>query len=66
MMMIIIINVYLYVNHSVVLIGRPRQRWQEDIMEDLKKMKVKNCKEIAKGRRAWTDLVERAKNQEGL
>jgi hypothetical protein len=23
-------------------IGRPRQRWQEDIMEDLKKMKVKN------------------------
>jgi hypothetical protein len=23
-------------------VGRPRQRWQEDIMEDLKKMKVKN------------------------
>jgi hypothetical protein len=23
-------------------VGRPRQRWQEDVMEDLKKMKVKN------------------------
>jgi len=22
-------------------IGRPRQRWQEDVMEDLKKLKVK-------------------------
>jgi len=28
--------------------GRPRQRWQEDVMEDLKRLKVKNCKEIAK------------------
>jgi hypothetical protein len=22
-------------------VGRPRQRWQEDVMEDLKKLKVK-------------------------
>jgi len=29
-------------------IGRPRQRWQEDVMEDLKKLEVKNWKEIAK------------------
>ena len=26
-------------------VGRPRQRWQEDVMEDLKKLKVKNWKE---------------------
>jgi len=32
-------------------VGRPRQRWQEDVMEDLKKLKVKNWKETAKGRR---------------
>jgi len=24
--------------------GKPRQRWQEDVMEDLKKLKVKNWK----------------------
>jgi len=29
-------------------VRRPRQRWQEDVMEDLKKLKVKNWKEIAK------------------
>jgi len=26
-------------------VGKPRQRWQEDVMEDLKKLKVKNWKE---------------------
>ena len=30
---------------------RPRQRWQEDVMENLKKVKVKNWKETAKDRR---------------
>jgi hypothetical protein len=37
-------------------VGRPRQRWQEDVMEDLKKLKIKNWKEIAKDRRTWRDL----------
>jgi hypothetical protein len=37
--------------------GRPRQRWQEDVMEDLKKSKVKNWKETAKNRRTWRDLT---------
>ena len=40
---------------------RPRQRWQEDVMEDLKKMKVKNWKETAKDRRTGRDLAEKAK-----
>jgi hypothetical protein len=31
-------------------VGRPRQRWQEDVVEDLKKLKVKNWKEAAKDR----------------
>ena len=32
-------------------VGRPRQRWQEDVMVDLKKLKVKNWKETAKGQK---------------
>jgi hypothetical protein len=32
-------------------VGRPRQRWQEDVMEDLGKMKIKNWKETARDRR---------------
>jgi len=47
-------------------VGRPRQRWQEDVMEDLKMLKVKNWKETAKDRRTWRDLVEKAENHKGL
>jgi len=47
-------------------VGRSRQRWQEDVMEDLKKLKVKNWKETAKDRRTWRDLAEKAKTHKGL
>jgi hypothetical protein len=46
-------------------LGRPRQRWQEDVMEDLKKLKVKNWKEISKDTRTWRDLPEKAKTRKG-
>jgi hypothetical protein len=47
-------------------VGRPRQRWQEDVMEDLKKLKIKNWKEAAKDRRTWRDLAEKAKTPKRL
>ena len=47
-------------------LGRPRQRWQEDVMEDLKNLEVKNWKETAKGRRTWTDLAGKVKTHKGL
>ena len=47
-------------------LGRPRKRWQEDVMEDLKKLKVKNWKEVAKDRRTWRDLAEKAETNKGL
>jgi len=47
-------------------VGRPRQRWQEDDMEDLKNLEVKNWKETAKDRRTWSDLAEKAKTRKGL
>jgi hypothetical protein len=47
-------------------VGRPRQRWQEDIMVDPKKLKIKNWKETAKDRRTWRDLAEKAKTHKGL
>jgi hypothetical protein len=37
-------------------VGTPRQRWQEDVMGDLKKLKVENWKETAKGRRTCRDF----------
>ena len=46
-------------------VRRPRQRWQEDVMEDLKKLKIKNWKETAKDR-TRRDLAEKAKTHKGL
>jgi hypothetical protein len=45
---------------------KSRQRWQEDVMEDLKKLKIKNWKETAKDRKTWSDLVKWAKTHKGL
>jgi len=47
-------------------VGKPKQRCQEDVMEDLKKLKVKNWKETAKERKTWRDLAEKAKTHKGL
>jgi hypothetical protein len=47
-------------------VGKPRQRWQKDVMGDLKKLKVKNWKEAAKERSTWRDLAEKAKTHKGL
>jgi hypothetical protein len=47
-------------------VGRPRQRWQEDDTEDLKKLKMKNWKETAKERRTWREVAEKAKTHKGL
>jgi len=47
-------------------VGRPRQRWQEAVMEDLKKLKVKNWKKTATDRRTWRHLAEKAKTRKGL
>jgi len=47
-------------------VERPRQQWQQDVMGDLKKLKVKNWKETARNRRTWKDLAEKAKTHKGL
>jgi hypothetical protein len=47
-------------------VGKPRQRWQENVMEDLKKLKVKNWKEADKDRRTWRDLAEKGKTHKEL
>jgi len=47
-------------------VGRPRQRWQKDVMEGIKKKKVKHWKETAKDRRTGTDLAEREKTHKRL
>jgi len=51
---------------GIIPVVRPRQRWQVDVMEDLNKLKVTNWKDVAKDRRTWRDLAEKAKTHKGL
>jgi hypothetical protein len=46
-------------------VGRPRQRWQEDVMEDLKKLKIKTGRKQL-GTEELGDLAEKAKTHKGL
>jgi uncharacterized coiled-coil protein SlyX len=47
-------------------VERPRQRWQDDVIEYLKNVKIKkNWKETAKDRRTWRHLAEKAKTNKG-
>jgi len=50
---------------GIRLVGRPRQRWQEDVMEDIKNLKVKNWKEIAKDEEIGETWLRRRKPTKG-
>ena len=41
--------------------GRPKLRWEDDILEDIKNMKVHNLKKVAQDRERWKKVVEQAR-----
>jgi hypothetical protein len=41
--------------------GRPKSRWENDVREDLKKMKIIKWVEQVQGRFKWKAIVEKAK-----
>jgi hypothetical protein len=47
-------------------LGRLRLRWLDDVCDGLKVLKVRNWKELAKDRKVWNDLCEKAKTHKGL
>jgi len=42
------------------LIGRPKRRWEDDVLEDIKNVKVSNWKKVAQNRDSWKKVVEQA------
>jgi hypothetical protein len=40
---------------------RPKQRWEEDVKNDLKAMKVQNWKKLAQDRNKWKGIIKQAK-----
>jgi hypothetical protein len=50
---------------KIMLKGRPRMRWLDDVESHLKKMEVKGWKEM-RDRKQWRLVVEEAKAHPGL
>jgi len=42
-------------------IGRPKLRWEDDVLEDINSMNVRNWKNVAKNRDRWKKVVEQAR-----
>jgi hypothetical protein len=42
-------------------IGRPKTRWKDDVLEDIKSMNIGNWKEVTQNRDSWNKAVEQAR-----
>ena len=42
-------------------IGRPKTRREDDVLEDVKNMNVRNWKKVAQNRDSWKKVVEQAR-----
>ena len=41
-------------------IGRPKTRWEDDVLEDIKSMNIRNWKKVALKRDSWKKVAEQA------
>jgi hypothetical protein len=42
-------------------IGRPKTRWEDGVLEDIKSMNVSNWRKVAQNRDSWKKVVEQAR-----
>jgi hypothetical protein len=42
-------------------IVRPKTRWEDDVLEDIKNMNISNSKKVAQNRDSWKKAVEQAR-----
>ena len=42
-------------------IGRPKTCWEDDILEDIKNMNVRNWKKVAQNRNSWKKVAKQAR-----
>ena len=43
-------------------IGRPKTRWEDGVLEDIKSMNVSNWKKVAQNRDSWKKVVEQVRS----
>ena len=42
-------------------IGRPKTRWEDDVLEDIKSINICSWKKVAQNRDSWKKVVEQAR-----
>jgi len=42
-------------------IGRPKTRWENDVLDGIKSMNVNNWKKVAQNRDSWKKVLEQAR-----
>jgi len=42
-------------------IGRPKTRWEDDVLADIKSINVRNSKKVAQNKDSWKKVVEQAR-----
>jgi hypothetical protein len=42
-------------------IGKPKPRWEDDVLEDIKSMNINNWKKVVQNRDSWKKVVEQAR-----
>ena len=46
--------------------GQPKNRWRDEVINDLKKLKLRNWIQFVEDRKAWNDLVQKTKTHAWL
>jgi hypothetical protein len=41
--------------------GRPKSRWEDDVLEDINSMNLRNWRNVAQDRERWKKVVKQAK-----
>ena len=54
-------NVYKWSPAQTRSLGRPKNRWEDDVKSDITKTEITNWKECIRNRTKWKKLVEKAK-----
>ena len=47
-------------------IGRPKTRWGDDVLEDIKRINIRNWKKVEQNRDSWKKLVKQARTLQRL
>jgi len=42
-------------------IGRPKTRWEDDVLEDVKSINISNWKKVVENRDSWKKVVEQTR-----